>query len=726
MRTSKSRQKSLLCHVIAIFCVVTLSSGAVVNSAEKGVNPAEQAININNFMPSHQVLFRRNEGELLLPAVNPYQGDLQVAASERNSANSYGYKRPSYEEVNQQEPTCLLRTCDQYITGRDLTYERALEIVQNEEYLVAVDADLIHRRQDYGRDEDFGTTWNNLPLDDHLKLTQYLATVGKRKKREAEPEAEIIPEELSKTTILKADDYGGRFFNISGTGLGTVSYDWTSVADNYLKLGAATALLFGLAGMIPSPEEPVLPITLRSSSSSKVSKSETDEEDFFGPYDIGDETRPVYQVYQEDAPSRTGGQVDRIDMAGILDKIPDNAFLKRFDLLAPFRRNKKPKRRPNRPNRPNRPGKGPNPAILKPVQNTKKRNIQPKPVQKAPEPVAKTPALSVQDEIAQVETPDLKVPQQNGDMERAPFLTSGEFESFFPSWSRKKRATLVKHAKIFNFFNVTSTGFGTVTYPWQDVVGTYGGYLVTGGLILAAASLLTIPSKPLIPLDLNSLDTLLPANKRINPYSLPPNLPEGLVPPGNPLPGQLGGGARPIGLSPEAQEALALVPRGTIPVSTFPPYTSLRTVPAVSVIFLETATPGLVKRQGIWGGIDNLARSYNCMKAKILRKKRSPDPQNYKAPLECQPELLYGFRSRVSIVENQSCILDVTCTATGDRINVALTKRRGSSIPFPDIAQQQSFSRRQTGEEFQSDAPPQCRAILDQSNTCRAYLAPAV
>ena len=73
------------------------------------------------------------------------------------------------------------------------------------------------------------------------------------------------------------------------------------------------------------------------------------------------------------------------------------------------------------------------------------------------------------------------------------------------------------------------------------------------------------------------------------------------------------------------------------------------------------------------------------MKAKILRKKRSPDPQNYKAPLECQPELLYGFRSRVSIVENQSCILDVTCTATGDRINAALTKRRGSSIPFPGL-----------------------------------------
>ena len=35
-------------------------------------------------------------------------------------------------------------------SGRDLTYERALQIVQNEEYLVAVDADLIRRRSDLG------------------------------------------------------------------------------------------------------------------------------------------------------------------------------------------------------------------------------------------------------------------------------------------------------------------------------------------------------------------------------------------------------------------------------------------------------------------------------------------------------------------------------------------------------------------------------------------------
>merc|ERR1712088_388104 len=107
---------------------------------------------------------------------------------------------------------------------------------------------------------------------------------------------------------------------------------------------------------------------------------------------------------------------------------------------------------------------------------------------------------------------------------------------------------------------------------------------------------------------------------------------------------------------------------------------------AVSVIFLETPTPSLVKRQGnVWPW----------------------DNKDYSGGYATDySHLRYGFRTRVSLVENQSCILDVTCTATGDRIDVALAKRRGSSIPFPDIAQQQSFSRRQTGEEFQSDAPP--------------------
>ena len=69
----------------------------MVNGAEKVGNQAEQEMNINDFMPSHQVLFRISDGELLLPSVNPYQGLLQEAASASNSAASVAASR-----VNQQ------------------------------------------------------------------------------------------------------------------------------------------------------------------------------------------------------------------------------------------------------------------------------------------------------------------------------------------------------------------------------------------------------------------------------------------------------------------------------------------------------------------------------------------------------------------------------------------------------------------------------------------------
>jgi hypothetical protein len=40
------------------------------------------------------------------------------------------------------------QSCDQSITGRNLPFSRALEIVQNEEYLDEADLDIIRRRHD--------------------------------------------------------------------------------------------------------------------------------------------------------------------------------------------------------------------------------------------------------------------------------------------------------------------------------------------------------------------------------------------------------------------------------------------------------------------------------------------------------------------------------------------------------------------------------------------------
>ena len=45
-------------------------------------------------------------------------------------------------------PECYSRTCDQFITGRDLPYARALEIVQQEEYLEEADFNIIRRKRD--------------------------------------------------------------------------------------------------------------------------------------------------------------------------------------------------------------------------------------------------------------------------------------------------------------------------------------------------------------------------------------------------------------------------------------------------------------------------------------------------------------------------------------------------------------------------------------------------
>ena len=44
-----------------------------------------------------------------------------------------------------RQTTCFTRTCDQLISGRNLQYNRVLEIVQNEEYLSAADIGQIRK-----------------------------------------------------------------------------------------------------------------------------------------------------------------------------------------------------------------------------------------------------------------------------------------------------------------------------------------------------------------------------------------------------------------------------------------------------------------------------------------------------------------------------------------------------------------------------------------------------
>ena len=56
-------------------------------------------------------------------------------------------------------------------------------------------------------------------------------------------------------------------------------------------------MLLGLAGMIPAPAEPVLPVNLKYSSS-KVATDNEELEDFIGPYDIGTELRKMGASWQ--------------------------------------------------------------------------------------------------------------------------------------------------------------------------------------------------------------------------------------------------------------------------------------------------------------------------------------------------------------------------------------------------------------------------------------------
>ena len=50
-------------------------------------------------------------------------------------------------QVESRQQSCYVRSCDQSISGRNLEYNRALQIVQNEEYLSAADLSVIRRRK---------------------------------------------------------------------------------------------------------------------------------------------------------------------------------------------------------------------------------------------------------------------------------------------------------------------------------------------------------------------------------------------------------------------------------------------------------------------------------------------------------------------------------------------------------------------------------------------------
>ena len=77
------------------------------------------------------------------------------------------------------------------------------------------------------------------------------------------------------------------------------------------------------------------------------------------------------------------------------------------------------------------------------------------------------PSLKVEDDPL-VETLEESTEAIEFESGRNPLLSDQDFNKFFPSWSRKKRATLIQESRLFN---VTGLGFGTISYPWTDVIG---------------------------------------------------------------------------------------------------------------------------------------------------------------------------------------------------------------------------------------------------------------
>ena len=79
---------------------------------------------------------------------------------------------------------------------------------------------------------------------------------------------------------------------------------------------------------------------------------------------------------------------------------------------------------------------------------------------------------------------------------------------------------------------------------------------------------------------------------------------------------------------------------------------------------------------------------------------------NYADCFDDVEEPLYGFRTRVTLAENSPCILGVTCRGTPDS---EFGFDSDNDLNFDRASEDYYDLERQTGEEFFSEAPPDCR-----------------
>ena len=99
--------------------------------------------------------------------------------------------------------------------------------------------------------------------------------------------------------------------------------------------------------------------------------------------------------------------------------------------------------------------------------------------------------------------------------------------------------------------------------------------------------------------------------------------------------------------------------------------------------------------------------------------------------IEGMEEPLYGFVTKLNIVESEECELDVTCSSNGTKIETDVEQNnlilygdhvhRNSTHIWSHQYNQSVYNniKRQTGEEFRSSGPPRCRIRRNPSNRCR-------
>ena len=94
-------------------------------------------------------------------------------------------------------------------------------------------------------------------------------------------------------------------------------------------------------------------------------------------------------------------------------------------------------------------------------------------------------------------------------------------------------------------------------------------------------------------------------------------------------------------------------------------------------------------------------------------------------------EPLYGFVTKIDLVDDESCEFNITCDANGNKIQSNLDHNNLTPDRSYHYHTPLRFSRRnhyqpiynnvsrQTGEEFAASGPPRCRVRRDPSNRCR-------